>query len=98
LGHAQLGAASYPSGHATASMSLAFAAVLVAPAAWRPVVAALGALFSLAVCESILLLAWHFPSDVLGGYLVATSFACLVVAALAAALPPAVVALTTRRA
>jgi membrane-associated phospholipid phosphatase len=85
LGHAQLSAASYPSGHATASMSLVFAALLVAPATWRAWVAAAGALFTVAVSESSLLLAWHFPSDVVGGYLVATSFACAVAAGLRAA-------------
>lgn len=85
LGYAQLSAASFPSGHATASMALAFAAVLVAPAAWRPLVAVAGALFALAVSESIMLLAWHFPSDVAGGFLVASSFAFTTVALLRAA-------------
>jgi membrane-associated phospholipid phosphatase len=85
LGKAQLGAAAFPSGHATASMSLAMAAVLVAPAAWRPLVALVGALFALAVSESIMLLAWHFPSDVVGGFLVATASALMVLAALRAA-------------
>src|SRR5205823_3505773 len=73
------------SGHATASMSLAFAAVLVAPRLLRPAVAVAGALFTLAVSESILLLAWHFPTDVIGGYLLAMSFACVIVSALRAA-------------
>lgn len=85
LGHAQLAAASFPSGHATASMSLAYAAVIVAPVAWRPFVAVCGALFALTVSESIMLLAWHFPSDVLGGFLLATAFALGTVAALRAA-------------
>lgn len=85
LGKAQLGAQAFPSGHATASMALALAAVLVAPRAWRPVVAVAGALFALAVSESIMLLAWHFPSDVAGGFLVATSSALVTVAALRAA-------------
>lgn len=85
LGHAQLSSTTYPSGHATASMSLAYAAVLVAPAAWRRVVALGGALFALAVSESIMLLAWHFPSDVLGGFLLATACALATVAALRAA-------------
>jgi membrane-associated phospholipid phosphatase len=85
LGHAQLGAVSFPSGHATASMSLAFAAVLVAPAAWRPLVAVGGALFALGVSESVMLLAWHFPSDVVGGFLVATASALMVLAAMRAA-------------
>lgn len=82
LGNAQMTAASFPSGHATASMALAFAAVLVAPAAWRPLVAIGGAVFALAVSESIMLLAWHFPSDIAGGFLVATACALTTVAAL----------------
>jgi membrane-associated phospholipid phosphatase len=85
LGHAQLNAIAFPSGHATASMSLAFAAVLVAPAAWRPLVAVGGALFALGVSESVMLLAWHFPSDVVGGFLVATASALMVLAGLRAA-------------
>jgi membrane-associated phospholipid phosphatase len=85
LGNAQLAAKAFPSGHATASMALAFAAVLVAPRAWRPLVATGGALFALAVSESIMLLAWHFPSDVAGGYLVAASFGFGAIAALRAA-------------
>jgi membrane-associated phospholipid phosphatase len=85
LGDAQLDAISFPSGHATASMSLAFAAVLVAPAVWRPLVAIVGGGFAVAVSESIMLLAWHFPSDVIGGFLVATASALMVLAALRAA-------------
>jgi membrane-associated phospholipid phosphatase len=85
LGSAQPDAFAFPSGHATASMSLAFAAVLIAPVAWRPVVAAVGALFALLVSESVMLLAWHFPSDVAGGFLVATATALMVLAALRAA-------------
>jgi membrane-associated phospholipid phosphatase len=85
LEHAQLGATAFPSGHATASMALAFAAVLVASQTWRPLVALVGALFALAVSESIMLLAWHFPSDVAGGFLVATSCAFTTLAALRAA-------------
>lgn len=85
LGDAQLAAAAFPSGHATASMTLAFAAVLVAPAAWRRVVALLGALFTVAVSESILLLAWHFPSDVIGGFVVAMASTFTMIAALRAA-------------
>jgi membrane-associated phospholipid phosphatase len=85
LGRAQLGAHAFPSGHATASMALALAAILVAPRVWRPMVAIGGAIFALAVSESVMLLAWHFPSDVAGGYLVATSCALATVGALRAA-------------
>jgi membrane-associated phospholipid phosphatase len=85
LGKAQMSAASFPSGHATASMALAFAAVLVAPHAWRPLVALAGGLFALAVSESIVLLAWHYPSDIAGGYLVAGSCGLVTLAGLRAA-------------
>lgn len=85
LGKAQISSASFPSGHATASMGLAFAAILVTAPRWRPLVAMGGALLALAVSESVMLLAWHFPSDVAAGFLLATSFAVLTVAALRAA-------------
>jgi membrane-associated phospholipid phosphatase len=49
------------------------------------VVAAIGALFALAVGLSVVALAWHFPSDVVGGYLVATTWCLLVLAGLRAA-------------
>jgi membrane-associated phospholipid phosphatase len=74
--------ASWPSGHATAAMSLTLALVLVAPARRRPLVAAAGAVFVVAVCYSFLTLAWHYPSDVLGGYLVAVMWTQLALAAL----------------
>lgn len=74
--------ASWPSGHATAAMSLTLALILVAPARRRPLVAAAGAVFVVAVCYSFLTLAWHYPSDVLGGYLVAVTWTQLALAAL----------------
>ena len=83
-GVAQIGAASWPSGHATAAMSFALCAVLAAPARLRPLVAAVGAAFAVAVCYSFLALAWHYPSDVLGGFLVATTWTLLAVGALLA--------------
>lgn len=83
-GVAPIRAGSWPSGHATAAMSFALCSVLAAPARLRPLVAALGAAFVVAVCYSFLALAWHFPSDVLGGFLVATTWTLLAVAALLA--------------
>jgi undecaprenyl-diphosphatase len=80
-----VGPASWPSGHATAAMALAWGVVLVAPARLRVPAAAVGAAFALAVGGSLLILAWHMPSDVVGGYLVATLWAALAVAALRAA-------------
>jgi membrane-associated phospholipid phosphatase len=80
----QIGAASWPSGHSTAALALALSALLVTPARLRPLVAIIGALFALAIGCFLLILAWHMPSDVLGGYLVATLWAALAVAALRA--------------
>ena len=82
LGGRQVPGASFPSGHATASMALALCAILVASQRVRPYVAALGAVFAIAVSYSFLTLGWHYPSDVLGGYLVAGAWTALTVAAL----------------
>jgi membrane-associated phospholipid phosphatase len=74
--------ATWPSGHATAAMSLALCMVIAAPARWRPAVAASMAAFAIAVSYSFLELAWHYPSDVLGGFLVAGTWTLLGVAGL----------------
>jgi membrane-associated phospholipid phosphatase len=76
---------SWPSGHATASMMIALCAVLVSPRGLRPFVALLGTALAIAVSYSILVLGWHFPSDVLGGFLVAGIWTALALAALWAA-------------
>ncbi len=75
-------AASWPSGHATAAMSLTLCLVLASPARLRPAMATLGAVFSVAVSYSFLTLGWHYPTDVLGGYLIAMTWTLLGVAAL----------------
>lgn len=74
--------AAFPSGHATAAMSVSLAVLMIVPRAYRPLTAILGALFTVAVSFSILILAWHFPSDVVGGYLIATAWGLTVLAAL----------------
>ena len=63
-------------------MALALAAVVVVPRAYRPLTAIVGGAITLAVSFSILILAWHFPSDVVGGYLVATAWGLTSLAAL----------------
>jgi len=85
IGAINVGPASWPSGHSSAALALVLCAVLVAPAGRRAIVAALGAGFAVAVGCSLLILAWHMPSDVLGGYLVALLWTALAVAALRAA-------------
>jgi hypothetical protein len=66
-------------------MTMALCAVLVSPARLRPTVAALGGAFAIAVAYAILTLAWHFPSDVFGGYLVAATYVLVALSVLAAA-------------
>jgi len=77
-----IGTASWPSGHATAAMSLALCAVIAAPARRRPMVGAAMAAFAIAVSYSFLELGWHYPSDVFGGFLVAATWTLLGVAGL----------------
>jgi membrane-associated phospholipid phosphatase len=75
---------SWPSGHATASMSLALCLVLVVGPRLRPLAAIVGAAYAIGVGYALVALGWHLPSDVLGGYLVAAGFTLLGAAALAA--------------
>jgi len=85
IGAVHIGAASWPSGHSTAAMALVMSAVLVTPPRLRLLVASIGALFAAAVGCALLILAWHMPSDVIGGYLVASLWTALAVCALRAA-------------
>src|SRR5919108_2058751 len=77
--------AAFPSGHSTAAMTLAACAVLAAPRAARPMAACLGACLALAVGYSVVTIGWHYPSDVVGGFLLATIWTLVVLAALQAA-------------
>lgn len=65
----------FPSGHATAAMSLAMVTVLVARRQWRLWVAAAASTYVAAVGVGLIALVWHQPSDVVGGYLVSVAWA-----------------------
>ena len=80
----QLPDTAFPSGHATAAMSLALAAALVAPSRWRLPTAIVGGSFVLAVSLALMIQGWHFPSDVLAGLLISTTTSLLVLAGLRA--------------
>jgi membrane-associated phospholipid phosphatase len=75
-------AMAWPSGHATAAMSLALCAVLVVSPRLRPAAAMLGAGYAVAVGYAQIALGAHLPSDVIGGYLIAAAFVLLAVAAM----------------
>ena len=64
---------SFPSGHATAVLTLALCAALAAPPRLRPTVIVAGAGLAAAVSYAIVSLGWHSPSDILGGFLVAAT-------------------------
>jgi len=84
LGDGQIAAASWPSGHASASMTLGLLAVLAMPPRLRPTAAAAGGAFAICVSYSILALGWHFPSDVIGGFFNAAMWVLVAVALLTA--------------
>jgi membrane-associated phospholipid phosphatase len=75
----------------TAAASIGIAFAFVVPARLLPAVAALGACFVVAMSWSVLALYWHYPSDVIGGVLVASSwgFAALASIRFVAAANPA---------
>jgi membrane-associated phospholipid phosphatase len=84
LGPRGLAAEAFPSGHATTAMAVGLAGVLVAAPRWRLAAAIGAAFYGLAGGLSVVIIGWHYPSDVLGAFLVSGSFGLLSVAALRA--------------
>ncbi len=82
LGLEQIGPTGFPSGHSTAAMALALAVVLIVPRSWRWIVIVLGGALVAAVGASVVVLHNHYPSDVLGGWLVAAGWFFAVIALL----------------
>ena len=70
----------FPSGHATAAMSLALVAVIVSPRRWRAWVALVAAAYAATVGVALVLRYAHYASDVVGGYLVAAAWAAAMAA------------------
>ena len=87
LGEGQPWTNSFPSGHTTAAASIAVAALLVAPARLRGPALALGAGLTAAVGLSVVVLEWHYPSDVLGGLVIAVGWGFATLAGLRLAEP-----------
>lgn len=70
---------SFPSGHATASMSLAFIIVLLVwRTKWRFAAILGGILYVLLIAVSRLYLGVHYPTDILGGWLLGLAWVSLV--------------------
>ena len=64
---ARLQAESYPSGHSTIATSVALAAVMLVPVAWRAWSGVVAGLATATVATSVVIAGWHRPSDALGG-------------------------------
>ncbi len=75
---------SFPSGHTTAAATIAVALLLVVPARHRLKAAVAGLLLVAGVGLSVVVLGWHYPSDVLGGLLVVGTWAFAALAVLRA--------------
>ncbi len=60
---------SYPSGHSAGALAISLAFVMVVPPSWRRPTAAVGLIYTLAMSISLPIVNYHFPSDVIGGWL-----------------------------
>jgi membrane-associated phospholipid phosphatase len=75
-------AEAFPSGHSTAAASVGLVAVMAVAPEIRRVTATLAVIYAVGVGIATVALGWHYPSDVLGGYLVAGAWAAAVGAVL----------------
>jgi membrane-associated phospholipid phosphatase len=71
---------SLPSGHTTVAASVSAALLLAVPRRWRPVVALLGAGWTIAIGLSTLVGQWHRPADVIAAVLVVLAWGALICA------------------
>jgi len=67
VGRTLSGFYTYPSGTVTVTAAIATAAFLVTPNVLRPITAAIGAVAVVGVSAGVLVLRWHYPTDVVGG-------------------------------
>lgn len=82
LGADQLEWDGFPSGHETAAVSIGIAFAFVVSPRLLPAAAALGACLAAAMGWAVLVLNWHYPSDVVGGILVAGAWGFAVLASI----------------
>ncbi|HSS32167.1 MAG TPA: phosphatase PAP2 family protein [Solirubrobacterales bacterium] len=74
LGPEQPWANAFPSGHTTAAVAVSIALLLVVPPRLLPRATLIAVAFSAAVGLSVCVIEWHYPSDVVGGTLVAAAW------------------------
>lgn len=64
----------FPSGHTTAAVSIAIALLLIVPPRLLPRAVPIAIAFAAAVGLAVVVIEWHYPSDVIGGTLVASAW------------------------
>jgi undecaprenyl-diphosphatase len=64
----------FPSGHSAGSLAWSLAFLSVVPISWRRPTAIAGVVFTLYISFGVLVLNYHYPSDVLGGWLLAAGW------------------------
>jgi membrane-associated phospholipid phosphatase len=77
----------FPSGHTSIAVSLGLGLVVAAPPVLRPAAALLGAAYAAGVGLSVMLLHWHYASDVVGSFFVCGFWAAAIAAALPGTVP-----------
>jgi membrane-associated phospholipid phosphatase len=70
---------SFPSGHAMSSMSFAIVLIILTwNSSWRWLTVILGSLFVISIAWTRLYLGVHYPSDILGGWMIAIAWSIVV--------------------
>ncbi len=64
----------FPSGHSAGSLAMSLAFVTVVPFPWRRPTAIAGAIFTLYISFGVLVLNYHYPGDVVAGWLLTASW------------------------
>jgi membrane-associated phospholipid phosphatase len=64
----------FPSGHSAGSLAMSLAFLTVIPPTWQRLTAAVGVAFTLFISLGVLLLNYHYPSDVLAGWLLSAGW------------------------
>jgi membrane-associated phospholipid phosphatase len=78
----------FPSGHTTAAFSIGIAFAFVLPRSLAPLTLAVALAFGTAVGLSVVVIAWHYPSDALGALFVAAGWGFAALAGVRAAEEP----------
>lgn len=64
----------FPSGHAAGSLAMSLAFFTVVPLSWRRSTAVAGVAFTLYISFGVLVLNYHYPGDVVAGWLLAAGW------------------------